>query len=161
MKQKYWPLLFAVVLLLSATAVSAESGSVYVTVREAKLLPKQEFWAPPVADLSYGDRLAVLSEHGDWIQVKDPHDRTGYVHRSAISNRRVVLNSLATFSGGNPNTNDVVLAGKGFSSKIEKEYAAEHSGLNFQAVDAMERHNVSSRALSRFISAGELKSSEG
>lgn len=143
-------------LMLSATSLAfAAPSQVYVTVRESKLRAKPDFFSSPSGNLKYGDRLDVLDDSGAWLQVK-ASGRTGYVHQSAISERKVVLRSSGSFGSTQADQNDVVLAGKGFNAEVERQFAASHQGLNFAAVNAMERIKVSPQELASFAEQGQL-----
>ena len=139
------------------TAADALAEDVYVTVRESKLRPKPDFFSAGIADLKYGDRLQVVSSSEPWLTVKTAGGRSGYVHQSAISEKRVVLRSSASFDAAGQDSNDVVLAGKGFSAAVEKQFASQNSQLNFADVNAMERIKVSPKDVANFVQQGKLK----
>lgn len=155
-QQKFPFFLFLVLNLILINQANASPKSFYVTVREAKLRPRAEFFVPSNINVYYGDKLDVLSDEGAWLKVRNQRKQEGYIHKSALSERRVVLKASAVMQGGQANQNDIVLAGKGFSAEVEKQYAAEHNNLNFAAVDSMERAQVSDQTLANFISAGQL-----
>lgn len=134
---------------------SALAADVYVTVRESKLRSRPEFLASPVASVRYGDRLSVVKDSEPWMQVSYG-GKQGYVHSSAITTRKVVLSASKGAAGANVDQSDVVLAGKGFSSEVEKQFAATHSNLSFAAVDAMERVKISTAELDAFVKQGKL-----
>lgn len=140
--------------LLGANVALAES-TLYVTVRESKLHEKADFFSAAVGDIRYGEALSVVSSSGAWSQVKTSGGKSGYVHQSAVTTRKVVLNSGAGYSG-KADANDVVLAGKGFSADVEKQFAASHRSLNFADVNAMERIKVAPKELQSFVSVGQL-----
>ena len=151
--------LFLVIMLVSAfssfTTASASASEVYVTVRETKLRSKGEFLASVIANVRYGDKLSVVKDSDTWLQVSFG-GKQGFIHRSAISERKVVLSSSKEFSGSNVDQNDVVLAGKGFSSEVERQFAKSNSQLNFSGVEAMERVKISSSELDAFVKQGKL-----
>ncbi|MFN8389809.1 MAG: SH3 domain-containing protein [Bdellovibrionota bacterium] len=146
--------------LLFASSTLAAPDALFVSVRDAKLRSRAEFWSPTTSDLAYGDQLSVLSANGDWFRVKDSRGHEGFIHQSAITDRKVVLKSSAQFSAQQADQNDVVLAGKGFNSEVEKKYAAGNHGVNFPAVNAMEQRKVSQRELADFIGSGQLGKKE-
>lgn len=141
------------------SASPALAADVYVTVRESKLRSKPEFLASPVASIRYGDKLSVVKDSEPWMQVSFG-GKQGYVHSSAISTRKVVLSASKGAAGANVDQSDVVLAGKGFSSEVEKQFAATHSNLSFAAVDAMERVKISTAELDAFVKQGKLTAGE-
>ena len=141
---------------LCPLAALAAPSQVYLTVREAKLRSKADFFSTPAGDIKYGDRLSVVNESGTWLLVKSPSGKQGYVHQSSITERQVVLKSSGKFDANQADQNDVVLAGKGFSAEVEREFAASHRNLNFADVNAMERIKVSANELSNFVQDGKL-----
>ena len=142
-----------------SAATPAES-SLYVNVRESKLRLDPQFWAPTVASLPYGTKLAALgvgSKDNQWLKVRLDSNE-GYVHTSAVTKRRVVLGSAGVGAGDKVDPNNVVLAGKGFNSQVEKSYASS-KGLDFKSVDEVEQYQVNSAEGAAFVKSGKL--SEG
>jgi len=148
-------LLLTAAVLCGALNVSAAPSQVYVTVRDTKLHTRPDFSSPAAGAIKYGDRLDVSSESGSWYLVKAA-GKQGYVHQSAVSERKVILRSSGKFDSSQADQNDVVLAGKGFNAEVEKQFAASHRQLNFAAVDAMERLKVSPQELAAFAEQGQL-----
>jgi hypothetical protein len=66
---------------------------------------------------------------------------------------RQVSTTTATIS-----SNEVAMAGKGFSPDTEAEY--KKGGLDYSMVDAMEKINVPINDLSEFITEGRLARGE-
>jgi hypothetical protein len=149
-------ILFLGAILSSADFAAADSGLLYVSVRESKLRRNPDFLSPVLGSVSYGDALAHSSREGLWYKVKSPDGKNGYLHQSAVTNRRVVLNPDASFQRSNANNNTIVMAGKGFNKEVEKQYAAKSRGVNYKAVDKMEASTVSQAELSSFAKAGKL-----
>lgn len=160
MKVKACVLLAGLALLYPLTGHAATSGDsggsdVYVQVRTTKLKAKPQQWSTAAADLKYGDRLTQTGAEGSWLKVKTAGGASGYVHVSAVSARKIVLSSKSTGDNGT-NSEDVVLAGKGFSKEIESQYAAQNGALDFKEVDRMESIKVSPKELAAFMQAGKL-----
>lgn len=145
----------------AGAASASGSEPMYVTVRESKIRAKADFFSAPVADVRYGDRLDVLSESAPWLSVRTAGGKQGFIHQSSVTDKRVVLKSGATFNGGAEDPNDVVLAGKGFSAEVERQFASAHREANFAEVNAMERSKVSPKELSTFVQQGKLGKREG
>ena len=137
-----------------ASAAFADSA-IYVQVRSSKIRTAPQLWASAVAPVTYGDKLTNVKEAGAWIEVKNSKGASGFIPTSAVTRREVVLGKIGTAKGTTPNANDVVLAGKGFNSEVEKQFAAS-GAVNFRAVDAMEQIRVSDSALKSFVTSGKL-----
>jgi beta-barrel assembly-enhancing protease len=149
----FWFCLVAALLFLCGAA-SAET--LCVKVREAKLRAQPEFWAAASAGLKYGDRLTELGEHGEWYKVKTSGGLEGYIHSSAVTDREVVLSGRRA-GAADVDQGDVVMAGKGFSPEIERQYSAANRNLSYAEVDGMERIKVSDAELTGFIRQGQAK----
>jgi hypothetical protein len=148
---------FAVMLIPSVCMANAPA-KVFVQVRETKLRSEPKYWASSVAGLAYGDGLSVLSEENGWQKVKTAAGAQGFVPLSAVTTRKVVLSSSAKAAATAGGDDDVLLAGKGFSADIEKQYAGQRKGLNYHAVDQMEKLRVSGGEIAAFLKNGKLKS---
>jgi len=140
--------------VFSSAVVSATPDSLYVKVRTTKLRAQPQQWAPAVADLRYGDSATPLGKSGAWHNVQFG-SRSGYLHDSALTSRKVVLQASDSVAGSTDR--DVVLAGKGFNSEVEKNYAAQNSSMNYSEVDKMERLTISDSEMTAFVRAGKLE----
>lgn len=129
--------------------------NVYVSVRETQLRPKADFLSKGTF-LKYGDMLNVIKDQDNWLNVKTAVGKQGFVHRSAITERRVVLKGQSSFMSSGSSQSDIVLAGKGFSKEVENQFALQNRSLNFRAVDTMEKPRVAPNDLSMFVTAGKL-----
>lgn len=147
-------LLLASILLATPLLTVAANSPLYVKVRSAKLRNEPKQWAPSVSSLNYGDAVAMLSTEGAWLKVK-AGSRSGYLHNSAVSERKVVLQAAKSVASTG-NDKDVILAGKGFNKEVEKNYAAKNSALNYAEVDKMERLSVGDNEIAAFVKAGKL-----
>lgn len=144
-------LLFFLFLPLNALA-----EDVYISVRETFLRSKPSFLSKGIV-LRHGDALSVLDKDlGNWIKVKNVFGKTGYIHSSSVSERRIVLKTNNNLAPRHAAQSDVVMAGKGFSREVERQFALKNRALNFAAVDRMEREKISVNDLSNFIKQGKL-----
>jgi hypothetical protein len=132
----------------------ATDDALYVKVRSTKLRAQPQQWAKPLADLRYGDVLKPGKLDDGWHSVTAKNAK-GFVHDSALTERRVVLQANASTVGAG-SERDVILAGKGFNKQVEQGYAAQNQSLNYAEVDKMEKLVVSDGELSSFVSGGQL-----
>lgn len=142
-------------LIALSTNLAAESGELFVSVRSTPLRSQPQFLSSTLETLSYGQRLSSIEEQGAWIKVRSTQGKIGYIHNSASTTRKIILNPEAQFSGSSASEEDIVLAGKGFSKNVEKAYARSR-GVNYGDVDAMEKREYSDKALAAFVSEGRL-----
>lgn len=145
--------------LWRAQEAGAQQLRLFIEVRSSQIRLEPKHWARTVRQVAYGDSVLELSREQAWIKVKSEDGSEGYLHSSAVTTRAVILASTGNLAGAQSSgsdSTDVVLAGKGFSSDVEKLLATSRSQLNFAEVDALERLQVSDAALERFLAGGEL-----
>lgn len=149
---------FALSLLLPNSGTSAPKEAIlYVQVRNSKLRRDPEFWAPALADLTYGSVLTGLNGGPSgkmWLKAKFGTVE-GFVHISAISRRKIVFDANAITRAGGIDQSSIVLAGKGFNNQVENKFKASQ-GLDFSPVDEIERLGVDGSEESEFIKNGKL-----
>lgn len=152
-------LLLTGLLLLAAAVVWAGGEALSLQIREGALRASPSFLGPVVATLGYGDRVDLLHEQGPWAKVRDGDGAEGWIHRSALTEKRIVMaageEDLAAAASGE----ELALAGKGFNSEVEAEYRRRH-GLDFTWVDRMEEFRVTPAQSLDFLSEGELTGEE-
>lgn len=140
-----------------AISPASADEQVYVRVKRTALRERATFLANAKAQLLYGDQLTVLDDSSDWPKVRAAGGREGYVHSSAVTDRPVVFGSGAKNAPSSVDQEEIILAGKGFSKGVEQQYARSNRGVNYRAVDEMERGSVTAAELKKFISEGKLK----
>jgi uncharacterized protein YgiM (DUF1202 family) len=119
----------------------------YVAVQSAAMKDSTGFFAKDTGNLSLGTEVTVILEDGKWTQVQ-AGNLSGWVASASLSARRV------TAAGSAITASDVALAGKGFSPETEMEY--KKNGLDYSAVDSMERTTIPNDDLLRFVTDGRL-----
>ncbi len=138
-----------------AAAWALEGQLVSVAVRSAQLREASGHLAPIVAQLAYTDEVEVLEVRGDFLRVVSPAGE-GWLHRSAVSEDRIVLADDGEDAARRADDREVALAGRGFNEEVEQRYRSEQ-GLSFDGVDRMEARARDSEALMRFIEDGGLR----
>ena len=145
---------FTLCCLLTTQSRVLADDALYVKVRSTKLRAQPQQWSKPLADLRYGDVLRPDKLDDGWHSVTVKNLK-GFVHDSALTERRVVLQANASTVGAGSDR-DVILAGKGFNKQVEQGYAAQNRSFNYAEVDKMEKLVVSAGELSSFASGGQL-----
>ncbi len=140
-------------LCVSGSVALAESMS--VQVKESPLRSGPSFLGKPVGTVSYGDRVSVLGARAGWSQVQNAAGLKGWLHSSALSKKRIVLKAGAGDVDAGASTDEIALAGKGFSQQVEDEYKSTRK-IDFAPVDRMEKRQESRDALFRFVKQGGL-----
>ena len=143
-------LLFILIILAFSVSLSfSQSGSVrYVAVDRLAIKASTGLFAQDVGTVRLGDPVTVVSESGRFTQIRSGNI-TGWVDTAKLSVRRVISASNAVTPA------EVALAGKGFGREVEAEY--RRSGpTSYSLVDEMERIEIPTAELQRFIVNGRL-----
>lgn len=143
---------------IPSVGFGADEG-LHVKVRSAAIRSEPKAWASALSFVSYGDSVQVKESKDGWLKVRSGAV-TGYLHGSALTAKKVVLSGRET-KGYAADQSEIVMAGKGFSREVEKQLAASASGMNFSAVNEIERSRVSSVELAGFIREGKLQAPRG
>lgn len=137
------PTLFSLKILFAFFASSfsgALAESAYIEIQSAKLRSEPKAWSAPILDLKYGEEVEIIEKTSSWLKVKTKSNSEGFLHVTATTSRPVILKSTATTSA-RLDSFEAVLAGKGFSSATELNYAKSHEKLDFTLVDMMENRS--------------------
>jgi SH3-like domain-containing protein len=141
-------------------AHAAHAAQMSVTVRETRVRAAPSFMGAVVAVLAYGDRVDVLEEQRGWARVDAGNRGQGWVHLSALTEKRVVLEAGAEDVDRTASSSEVALAGKGFNEQVEAEYK-EQKNLDYAWIDRMEQIAFPADRLSAFLTEGGLQPAEG
>ncbi|KMY67136.1 hypothetical protein AAU61_14525 [Desulfocarbo indianensis] len=160
MKGKLWLPGMALILGIAAMAWATESMS--VQVKEGRVYAKPNFLSQMKGTLSYGQKVMAGEEEGAWRQVSASRGLKGWMHVSALTERQISLQAGAERAQTGASSEEMALAGKGFSKEVEASYRAQNRGLNYAAVDKMERaYGVSAAQVNAFLASGGLHGPEG
>ena len=139
-----------------ASAKDTAQTTISVKVRDTVLRAKPKAWAPGVSSLSYGDKLSVIGSEEGWFKVKAASGKEGYLHPAVVTDRVVVLKSAKGAPSKEVDPSEVVLAGKGFSREIEKQYASQNPTLKYGELNQIEKLRVADSDLLDFMRQGML-----
>jgi hypothetical protein len=156
---KYLVLVLLAVLAADGLADQAEpqaGDQVAIAIQNQKVYPMPAFYASPAVPVSYGVIVEVTAVQGAWLEVLVPSIGDGWVHRTSVTGAVQMSTSGAAYSD-EVVTDEVMLAGRGFSDDIEDGYSEEHPELDFTQVDLMESSwEVSPEDLYSFLLTGKL-----
>lgn len=132
-----------------------------VTQPNQSLYPDPDFASTPVAPVPVGAEVNVERQAGDWYKV-EYQGKTGWISRQAFPAPQAGSKmSLKGLLFGAPvkqtSSDEVALAGKGFTPEVESGYRTKHPEMNFAQVDKIESFKVAPAALQAFIKEGDLK----
>lgn len=150
-------------LLIAFAAVTAWAATqmMSVQVREGQLRERPSFLGKVVAGVQYGDRMTVLSTQAGWTRVKTGSGQTGWIHSSALTEKKVVLKAGDVDADTAASGEELALAGKGFNNEVEGEFKAENPDVDYAWVDRMEKMTVSIDESIAFLAAGGVEPKGG
>ncbi len=151
----------AIVMAFIAATVSSGLGMMSVQVRNGQIRATPSFLGNPVAPVAYGDQVEVLQQQGDWMEVNDQGGKKGWIHQSALSKKKIVMNSGGKNAELSASGDEITLAGKGFNADVESKFKADHRGADFSWVDRMEQLNITSQEMMAFLKEGGVKPQAG
>lgn len=131
-----------------------------VQVREAQVRPSPSFVNAPSKSISYGQQVSVLEERDAWVLVSSATGVKGWLHRSALSDKPVLLSSGSENVPTKAGDREVSAAGKGFTRQVEQQYRVNHPG-GYAQLEAMERISYQPQELLRFLAAGQVTPGQG
>ena len=144
-----------ILLILCLCSVFAKTGAkMYVKVEEAVLKESPSFWGRNGASVFYGEEVVILEEKNSWKKVQLVIDSSvsGWISESSLTIKKIV----ASGNRVSASTEELALAGKGFTAEIEAEYKKQAS-LNYDAVDKLETNLISFDKVLDFMAAGKLE----
>ncbi|MEI7636718.1 MAG: SH3 domain-containing protein [Syntrophus sp. (in: bacteria)] len=143
------------ILLLNATADAQKVMS--VQVKESYLRATPSHLGKIVAKASYGDRVTVFAEQGDWKKVSLTKGKNqGWMHNSSLTSKQIVLKAGQSNVATSVSRDEIALAGKGFSDEVEAQYRKNNKTLDYAWINRMEAFTVSPKQMGDFVSSGQL-----
>lgn len=145
--------------LAAAIAVAATASVMSVQVRKAELRDTPSYLGHIVSSLAYGEKVAVQSENGAWVQVT-VNGQAGWLHTSALTTKNITIKSGAG-AQTSASSGEMALAGKGFNSDVEAQFKANHKEIDFTWVDKMEKIRIPVSEIRDFTRDGKLSGQGG
>jgi hypothetical protein len=161
MKRRYKRWLSLGLIAITATLLGDGPVAMSVQVKSGQLRATPSFLGPLVAPLNYGDRLQVIEQQGDWSKATTPAGQTGWVHRSALTKKKIVMKAGDQDAQTAASGDELALAGKGFNSDVEADFKAKNRQIDFTWVDKMEKIKVTPESMQQFLKDGGIQPSEG
>jgi uncharacterized protein YgiM (DUF1202 family) len=153
MNMKKW-IMICCAALLATSAWAAKEMS--VQVRDGQLRNRASFLGAVTGAVAYGDRVTVNQSQAGWCEVATASGKTGWIHESALTPKRVVLSSGTDDARTGASGEEVALAGKGFSAEVEAAYKKGNPNIDYTWVDWMGKQKVSDEQLVQFLKQGDL-----
>ncbi|OQX52158.1 MAG: hypothetical protein B5M54_09575 [Candidatus Aminicenantes bacterium 4484_214] len=153
MKKKATILISSISLILVSLLLAE---TLLVKVQTTVLRKSPQFYATVIGSLKYGDQVEKIAEENGWVKVKTADQVEGWLHSSAVETKKIRLLAMNQILKTEASSQEVALAGKGFTKELEKAYREKNKGLNYAAVDKMLRVKVSLADLKKFLQEGKL-----
>ena len=151
---KKWILMGCAALVATGDWAAKEMS---VQVRDGQLRNRASFLGTVTATVAYGDRVTVNQTQAGWCEVATASGASGWIHESALTPKRVVLSSgTEDARAQSVGSEEVALAGKGFSKEVEAEYKKQNKDLDYTWVDWMGKQTVPPEQLVQFLKQGGL-----
>jgi hypothetical protein len=155
--------LFRVLVLLGLAVLWAAPGAGLAQASRA-VQSKQQLYAAPnlsaevLGTVPEGSEVRLVQQTGDWYQV-EYQGQQGWLPQQAFGAGKKfdMSNLLKGKAVQESKTDEVALAGKGFTPEVEASYRKKHPNLNFALVDQVEKIEVSPGQLQAFIREGGLQ----
>ncbi len=149
-------MLFSLPLVMAEDAEPQVGDEVAISVQNQSIYPMPAFYASPVEPVSYGTLASIDQIDGEWFRITTSLGEVGWIHRTSVTGA-IQTTSGGTSASGSVTSDEIMLAGRGFSRDIEETYAGEHPELNFSIVNSMETSwTVSPEQLYQFLVEGNL-----
>jgi len=149
-------MLLSLSLAMSEDAEPQVGDEVAISVQNQSIYPMPAFYASPVEPVSYGTLASIDQIDGEWFKITTSLGKVGWIHRTSVTGA-IQTASGGTSTSGSVTSDEIMLAGRGFSRDIEETYAGEHPELNFSIVNSMETSwTVSPQQLYQFLVEGNL-----
>jgi hypothetical protein len=146
---------------LAATAVAAEN-LMSIQIKKGQLRATPSFLGKIVAELNYAERVAVLEKKETWFRVRaSAKNAEGWLHASALTSKKIILRPGATDVSQAASSDELALAGKGFSEQVEGEFKTRNPQLDYAWINQMEQMVVSQDQIEQFIKDGKLSPKGG
>ena len=124
-----------------------------------QLYPSPDFAGTPIGPVPVDAAVNVIQQQGDWFKV-DYQGKEGWLPKIAFPQAESSKLSLPGLLFGGPvketKSDEVALAGKGFTPEVESNYRQKHPEMKFAQVDQIEGLRVESGKLQTFIKEGGL-----
>lgn len=157
MKQHKKPWLTLGWLALTVTLLAQNPTTMSVQVKNGQLRATPSYLGKLVTTLNYGDRLQVVEQQGEWSKATAPGGQTGWIHRSALTKKKIVMKAGETDAQSAASTEELALAGKGFNADVEADFKAKNQSIDFTWVDKMETFMETPEAMQQFLKDGGVQ----
>ena len=149
-------ILFTLFLLVGVVVVLLLADTLIVKIKTTHIRKDPQFYAQSLAVLQAGDAVETISTQGGWIKVRTTGGVTGWVHSSAVEQKKFKISALDKSLKTQASASEVALAGKGFNKQVEESFRESNPDLSFVLVDTMLLVVIPSAKIQAFLKEGKL-----
>jgi uncharacterized protein YgiM (DUF1202 family) len=155
LKRTLWLCLLGMI-LLAPTPSATQTFKTVAGVQQ--LYDSPSFSGTVVGTVPEGAEVTVLTTSGEWYQVEYQGKQGWLPPRAFPEQKRLPLSSLLQGRAvQGSQTDEVALAGKGFTPEVEADFRRQHPNLRYDQVDQIEKFTVNAAALQAFRQEGGLR----
>ena len=140
-----------------AVAAMKPGQQMSIQVQSAQLRDTGNYFGKVTENLAYGDRITVEEVKGPWLKVSVEGGKSGWLHESSVTRKKVVLKPGGTDVAAAASGEELALAGKGFNSDVEADFKSKNKDIDFTWIDRMEKIRVSAQEMSTFLAEGQVR----
>jgi hypothetical protein len=125
---------------------------------------KQQLYAEPnlsakaMGSVPEGAEVQIIQQSGEWYQVEYQGQQGWLPPQAFPAARKLDFSRLLQGKAVQESkTDEVALAGKGFTPEVEADYRQKHPNLNYALVDQVEKFEASPAQLQAFQREGGLR----
>lgn len=129
-----------------------------VVQSKQQLYAEPNFSAKALGSVPDGTEVQIIQHTGEWYQV-EYQGQQGWLPQQAFpAAKKLDLSKLLQGKAVKESkTDEVALAGKGFTPEVEASYRQKHPNLNYAQVDQVEKFEVNPSQLQAFQREGGLQ----
>jgi uncharacterized protein YgiM (DUF1202 family) len=146
-------------LLLLLVFLGAGLAQTFKVVQSTqKLYGAPNFSADPLGSVPEGTEVRLVTQSGEWYQVEYQGQEGWLPQQAFAASKKFDMSKLLKGKAVQESkTDEVALAGKGFTPEVEADYRQKHPNLNYAQVDQIEKFEVSPAQLRAFQREGGLQ----
>ncbi len=158
LSRKTLGLLIGLMMLLVAGG-TVWGRSLTVSQGNQQIYQEPNFASTPLGAVPQGAKVNLIRQEGEWYKV-DYQGTIGWLHRQAVPEAAPAKMDLSRMLFGGPvkesGSDEVALAGKGFTPEVEAGFRQKNPGLAYAQMDKVETFGVEPAQLQKFVTEGGL-----
>jgi hypothetical protein len=127
-----------------------------VQVKNGQMRDAPSFLGKLVAPVSYGEKVSMVQQKGEWMRITSSRGATGWIHGSALTVKKIKMTAGSKDAKVAASGNELALAGKGFNKDVEADFKAKNKTIDYTWVDSMGGMVITPQEITKFVGDGEL-----